>query len=398
MKKLSPLLILLLFIFSCNNVAHVEKRKYLPGYYISIYGHIEKNPRVKTKATNVDQLPIEKAIYITDNLNYENPRQGFSYTEPESFARYNAGFKPISKKSAYPTTVKKSISKQFNKGQNSVNPLKSEAKSVVPQKEPVANTKSPNKSNALFLLLAGLLGGTTLSIFIKHFKEPGKISYWALFNRKKAVSILVAAQTLVCGVGLYVGKMLAEMGLQTSEISTNILLALSAAIIFFFPKQKAESGIFKNSFRKQRLFSFLLTLTGFLLMANVSDRAYYEKDFSPVIAKAFHKSDNAGSHYTNTASYETISQASDEGPQSEPKTGVKILLTIVAVILFLLLGFGIGVLSCSLYCNGQGVLATIVAVGGGIGTLILLIYVLRAIWRKDKPYREQKIKKDESVR
>ncbi|HNW70680.1 MAG TPA: hypothetical protein PKI01_09775 [Bacteroidales bacterium] len=398
MKKLFPLLIMLIFILSCTHVAHVEKRKYLPGYYVSIYGHIEKNPGVKTQSKNISQLPVEKAIYISDNLNNENPKQGFSYTEPEPFERFNTGFKATNNLRVSLTPIKKSSSNSFRTWHGSVKSIKPEAKSAIPQKEPVENSGSANKSNALFLLLAGLLGATSLSIFIKRFKEPGKISYWALFNRKKAVSILVAAQTLVCGIGLFTGKTLAEMGLQTSELSTNILLGLSAAIVFFYPKRKALSGIFKNSYRKQRLFSLLLTLTGFLLMANVSDRAYYEKDLSPVIAKAFHKSDNAGYHNTNTASFETISQASKEGPQADPKMGVKILLTIVAVILFLALCFGIGVLSCSLYCNGQGVLATIVAVGGGIGSLILLIYGLRAIWRTDKPDRRQKISEKVSIR
>lgn len=398
MKKLFPLLMVLLFILSCTHVAHVEKRKYLPGYYVSIYGHVEKNSKVKTKAKTIGQLPVEKATCITNNFDNEIPGTGFSYTEPEPYARFNTGFKATNNLRVSPTPIKNSKPNSFRTGHGSVKSLKPQAKSAIPQKEPVENSGSTSKSNALFLLLAGLLGAATLSIFGKHFKEPQKISYWALFHRKKAVSILVVAQTLVCGLGLFLGKTLAEMGLQTSELSTNILLGLSAVIIFFFPKRKALSGIFKNSYRKQRLFSILLTLTGFLLMANVSDRAYFEKDLSPVISKAFHKTDNSVNDHKTIVSNGTISQVPNDEPQSDPKLGVKILLTIVAIILFLALGFGIGLLSCSLYCNGQGFLATIVAVGGGIGALVLFIFALRAIWRKDKPYGTQKIKEDVSVR
>jgi len=397
MKKLFPLLMVLLFILSCTHVAHVEKRKYLPGYYISIYGHVEKKPAAKTMVKTIDQLPVENVNSITKNFDNENPGTGFSYTEPEPYARLNTGFKATNNLRVSPAPIKKNSSNSFRTGHGSVKSIKPEAKSAIPQKEPVENSDNANKSNALFLMLAGLLGAATLSIFNKRFKEPQKISYWALFHRKKAVSMLVVAQTLVCGLGLFLGKTLAEMGLQTSELSTNILLGLSAVIIFFFPKRKALSGIFKNSYRKQRLFSILLTLTGFLLMANVSDRAYFEKDLSPVISKAFQKTDNIGTDAKTIVPDGTISQVPNDEPQSGPGLGVKILLTIVAIILFLALGFGIGVLSCSLYCNGQGVLATIVAVGGGIGALVLFIYALRAIWRKDKPYRNKKIKEDVST-
>lgn len=398
MKKLFPLLMMLLFILSCTHVAHVEKRKYLPGYYISIYGHVEKNPGVKTKAKTIGQLPVDKTTIITNNFDNVNPGSGFSYAEPEPYARFSDGFKATNHLRVYPTPIKMNASNSFGTGHGSAKSLKPDAKSNITKKDTVENSGRTNKSNTLFLLLAGLLGAGTLTIFGKHFKEPRDISYWALFHRKKAISILVVAQTLVCGLGLFLGKTLAEMGLQTSVLSTNILFALAAVIIFLFPKRKALSGIFKNSYRKQRLFSILLTLTGFLLMANVSNRANYEKDLSPVISKAFQKIDTIGNDAKTIVSNGTISQVSADEPQSAPKLGVKILLTILAILLFLALGVGIGVLSCALYCNGQGVLATIVAVGGGIGTLVLLIFALKAIWGQDKPYRNKKIKENVSIR
>jgi len=248
---------------------------------------------------------------------------------------------------------------------------------------PVAERRT--SSNAIFLFFSGLLMALTIFSFLPSFSRPNKLSFWAKNNSRKAQGIILTSHAAIGTFGLYLGNKLTEHEIITSDISTNLLFGLASVTTFLYPVRNVFTGLFKTSHKKQKLFSLLLTLSGFLLLVNVGNRSSAEKDFSPVTASLIYEMTayEVVPGFSNQAS-NAVTYNNTNAPKYEPWEIVgNVLLTILALVGFLALLYIVAFFTCALACNGQEALSATVAITGGTLSVYLLIIAFKAIWKKN---------------
>jgi hypothetical protein len=73
---------------------------------------------------------------------------------------------------------------------------------------------------------------------------------------------------------------------------------------------------------------------------------------------------------------------------NDPSKGEKVLLVILSILVALGLLYLVAALSCSIACSGSEAIALLVAIGGTAGVILLLIFVIRAIYGKRRKKKE----------
>ena len=81
----------------------------------------------------------------------------------------------------------------------------------------------------------------------------------------------------------------------------------------------------------------------------------------------------------------------------EMSDGGKVGLIILCVLLALVLAYGVAALSCSLSCSGSEGAATVVAILGLAGIVLLTFFVIRSITRKSKKEKPKEPKEEKPV-
>jgi hypothetical protein len=377
MKKILLLLLVSFILASCRDLLHIEKRKYLPGYFIDLAS--KKSDKALTAKTQEEKYATSPEKITTDNKS-EQDQQINSFTRCETLAvscngKKTSNFKIIFTKSQNTDTQALSSRISINKQTNKT----AESNDLPSVKETSAKTKNRNTNDSFFLLLAGLFCALTATAFQVLFSRPTNMVYWASKNRMKTIAIISVLRLFIGALGMFVGKNLYDMGIITSEISTCALYVLAAAAALLYPGKNKEKNIFPSFLKKQNVFGILLTIAGFLLMANISNRTCLDKTFSPVTKMAIHGFDRIENVSPDNVAQETLSN--NISKETKPGNIVPVLLTILAVILFLAIMALVMALSCGLICNGQEALAALVLIVGIPSGIILFIQLIRAIWK-----------------
>jgi hypothetical protein len=235
--------------------------------------------------------------------------------------------------------------------------------------------KSPNK---MFLIGTGILGLLCMGVLLPFLPKTRKIAYWAFKNPTKTKWLLVGAQVLTSAAGLFLGKRLYDEGIVTSETTTNALFALATAGTLFYPKKQANKEFFWKSYRKQKMLSLLMALTGVGLVTNLGNRIAADREFSPVASSAMLMLDKHYYDKPNAISY--ASYTTTAGQHKEPMSkGGTIALRVLATVLMVFLLVLITVATCWLICIEQPVWAVLLFFGGGGAVVYGYIRALRAL-------------------
>jgi len=274
---------------------------------------------------------------------------------------------------------------------------------TVSNKPPViithTETNLPVKRNGLLLYLSAIASGMLLfGLNQKYGKRMDGLKLWAAKNPWKTRFITGGVDILLGTVGYYAGKNLAANGIYTSEISTGVLTVLFLTAALFYPVRKTVA----SHHTKKTISDLIMIMSAFLVMTNTGNQNINIKPtmFGVMNINSIYRqkntltSVNSGRHaqsqsisftydpetiFKNTA-YQSPSQKENQvkSPEEKKEKTNRIVMSILAVILCVALGFLLLMACCGIWCNGMEFLAILLGVVGGA----LIIWILYKLLNK----------------
>ncbi len=322
MKKGILLTLLLSFLFSCSTV-HIEKRRFRKGFHVSWN---------KNKQSN-EEKGHEDAVFKNENTGNASATKTIQL---QSVEKKSIKVKPekVRLKSVKKTTNIKNRSNQFKRKPTSKTKIDSgEDRSTTSRNKEHRLKEDVSKKNKSALYYLFLLGLVPLIAFQK--KSGFKLSRWASKNKTKAQVLVGVSTFLAVASSFGLGNILQW---QTSSAMLVAPVSLVAASVFINAKKVGkDSRLFKNRFSYTLLnvgTTFGSFFAGTNLPALLSSPGYSE---DPMILHP----------------------------------AVSVILILLLTILLVIALYGVAVLSCAIACNGAGVLAVIVLLGGVFLALFL---------------------------
>jgi hypothetical protein len=247
----------------------------------------------------------------------------------------------------------------------------------------VDNQISRTTDNTIPLLL-GVSGLFSLFLLKRGQRKAGEFSYWAAKNPWKARAILTSAHLATGISAITLGNHLLNEGVYFSDTSNYLSMAAFSTSALLYSST--------NSFIQRKIHDTILFTTGTIMLISVGNQYTFTNQDNSYLAIPSHRFTTNYSYIENSS--EKIAPVKDE--PSKKSTGAKIGLTVLAVVLFAVLAYGLAALSCSIACSGNEGMAAIVGIGGGIGLIALLVISLKAIYRKAPNKKKQKIATEKS--
>lgn len=233
-----------------------------------------------------------------------------------------------------------------------------------------------------------------------------KLSFWAHRHPWGARFAIVGSFVLLNLIGILVGLLLKNMNVF---LPLSFLLAgagLYAASFLAYP-QKLRKGL--RYYWRRKVFDLGLAASTFLMviyMGNQPGQLFrYSSPFQTAMASVpYNPGDNLRQKGHKSIRDFSASMKGEDGKMLKWKERKKLLkeqirgikksnefskkqqigLIILSVIIAIGLLMLVAALACSIACNGSGVLAVIVGVGGAAVIIILLLSVIRKLSRKHK--------------
>ncbi len=366
-------LLFLYLLVSCS----VEKRHYLPGY------HIEWESRNKLNLAPTKNVIKEKTPQATKNeISLVNNSEVVTKFAPSSATRKKNTISPKVKTENRIISNKKSNAVTLNNNNNGSVPYR--------------NNKKENKKSqdVIFAILGGFIGLLTFGAFKIGEKKIKNISYWANNNKWKSRGALTGIKLFLGTLGVYFGSVLFKNDIIITNTITNALMMASLLTAFLYPVRQKKGEKYRIQYARQKTFDLALSMSGFMLMASVGNQASASKDYFPIVSEFNHQIDKKvdlfvpNSFYASSGSLNLSLRMNEKdnvkenAKDSSGEVIGKIFLTILAFALFALLEALILGLSCSLSCNGSEAAAIIVGVGGTVLNVLLLVAIMRAIFKK----------------
>ncbi len=251
-------------------------------------------------------------------------------------------------------------------------------------------SQSGRRNLAGFVYMMALITG--LLALTLHKKMPAlttRISIWSARNPNKA-RFIIAGLHVILGTEAYIlGERLSEAGTGFSDMSRDILLAALFVSALLYPVRTSSAGLFKYSSLRQKTHDLVFILSASLLMVYTGNKKLEsEPSLSDLVNGKNRQQQSSlitsadGGNVNQSTVYRPDRLLQDEPPAAQKNQmgkGKKIILTIVAAILFLAAAFGLLYLSCLIYCDGLEVLAFVLGIGGGLLLILLLYWVLKKI-------------------
>jgi len=347
----------------------IEKRRYLPGYYVSLTGNNSKGVRsLKGKTVKPLTTPSIKSATCVEIPN--------TLTKNQLIANSKSDEKAIIANKIEPTTdAARSIKCNSNKSKNNPAVKKSNSLNV---NLPSHKEKQHSTDDILFLTLSGLFIAGFAAAFKPFVSKTRVLGYWALNNRKVSRGLHFVAHCGLAASGFYLGQQIYDAGFASSEVTTYTLSGLVAIITAFYPKRKVKSGIFKNTYFKQKMFSMLMVASGLMLFINIGNQFKSKQDSKNTTI--------IESIITHTPTIDTATSYPSQEEQEEK--ALKIILTIFAAIISLALCLLIVGGSCALFCSGQGAIGALLLIIGLPTVIILSVEIFKTIWKPKKKVPE----------
>lgn len=359
MTKLFLSLFLFLFFFSCNNSFQLEKRKYMKGYYLNILSNKKAANDKIEKKQNSDSSALYRVASIV-NMSEGIPEN----TKPK------INFASALKKEHLNSLKEREYkdNKRFE-----LHPISYKKPEDI-RKKVIEKRKVSRSADVWLLSFSGFLGLITFGMFRrKNISRMSKLSRWASDNTWKSRLVVIGIKFFLACSGLFVGKMVADMGMQVSEIAKSILLVCFPVIAFFYPAQKIQSSFYPT----RKAIDMGLIACGFLLMVTAGNYASSGKSISPQADYMLKPL-----YYSN----DIITIDSDKLSNDGKNNIGRIIGTVLSSLLFFLLIILAAYISCELSCAGQEGLSWIVLIGGTLGALFTWCALLITIWglKKEK--------------
>lgn len=262
----------------------------------------------------------------------------------------------------------------------------------------VTEIKTEEKTDANAILLALLASlGLTVGLSVAASKTNArKISEWAKNNSKLTVGLILGVKGIMGVAGLYAGKMMYESGLEVSENLIYAGFGATALAAITYPRKNSSLAFFKGSYLRRKGHDVVLTVAGLLLSVTMGNRVAADPSYSESVSGLFETTSSISSKNKNTGAFNNsfhfkeIKSSLEESvfsmasEKQEMTSGVKILLTILAIIALAAAMYGLVVAYCSLSCSGQEGLAILVLIGGGAVAIGLFTAAMISMWGNKK--------------
>ncbi len=364
MKKLSFILILSAVIASCS--LEIQKRHYRSGYHVSISKRFYKQKKNFSKPEEFSLSKTHSSEIAFANSSRSNSQESQKTNFPVS--------QPVDESLHYSSFIvnKNNSSKQkYSSKDNSTSKTNHQIKQLV-QKTKYLSANEKKNSDFWFLGLAGSLASLFLFAFNPFVPATRKIGYWALNHRKLTRVLHFVGHVMLAGCALFLGKQLHQIGVITTDVTTYALAGVTSIVALLYPSRKHKKGLFKNTYRKQKLFALVMVMSGFSLFLNMGNRLSAH-DWNYGIK------DTDSNHIA-----QLFSSGAPNHESSKVNTAGRVVLTVVTCLVSMLLCLLIAAASCSLSCSGQEGLSVIILILGFPAVIISMIAVIKAIWRPAK--------------
>ncbi|MGK7389504.1 MAG: hypothetical protein ACNS60_04110 [Candidatus Cyclobacteriaceae bacterium M2_1C_046] len=227
--------------------------------------------------------------------------------------------------------------------------------------------------------ISGILSLIGLGIFQKQSKM---ISDWGVQNPWTTRILLTGAHLATAYCCVTIGNQMASEGVFFSENFRNTALIIGGASVLLYPMRKSDIKIFQGSYMTRKIHDLALFASGAALVLSFSNAYKPADSYLKFVPETQITASNSETVYTNVFT---------DPKQGEPKKGMKtwekVVLTVLAVAVFVVLGFGVGALACTIACNGSEALALIVFNVGLAGLILLLITALKGIF--NRPWKKK---------
>ena len=260
-----------------------------------------------------------------------------------------------------------------------------------------------HKSEAFVLMMAVLAGLIPLATIKSTPKLAADISFWAAMNPWKTRIMFAAAQIALGTAGFMLGVKLADNGVHFSALSWDLSLGSFLFSSLLYPAKNTSFNLFKHTYLRQKAFDLALAISGFMLMVNTGNDTGTRSSFGKMVnfngyeRQTVNITDNQNPVPTQLLYHQSDKQLQDKQtvvPKKERSNADNIILTTLAVLATLVLGFIVAAAACSLSCNGMGGLAALTGIGGGALVLVLAIWAIKSIWH---PKQRNRIRNVRSV-
>jgi hypothetical protein len=206
------------------------------------------------------------------------------------------------------------------------------------------------------------------------------LSCWAQRHKWLARIIIIIASCLLFLIAWIVGGVMELSGYNLSSIWLWALLVVGLGTMAVYPHSKLQRKSVSYTYRKT--FDAILTCCSICIIVCISNQPQrmgpsptYQSFVSTAHA-AYHKppvKPNLKQQKQFLKKWIKIAKAHWKQANDQQKTGMVVL----AVILGLLLGFGVSALSCSIACNGSAVAALAVLLLGLTGVFFLCRAIIK---------------------
>jgi hypothetical protein len=225
-----------------------------------------------------------------------------------------------------------------------------------------------------------------------------RISKWAQRHPIAARLIITLSHLLIMTNGLLAGLFLFFNDWQHASYTLFFLITSFTLLFIFYPKRGQKTGLFKYSYRSQKIHDFGLVFFSFL-MISVGSNNWLVKNIttvstsSPTATFIIHKQKKNSKRQLKKQLRTELRALKKEFKKRKNKKGsklVRILLTLLVFGAAIGLGALIAGLACHLSCSGYSGLATLVGIGGIGGIAILVGIINRKIWFNNPRYQTNK--------
>ncbi len=264
-----------------------------------------------------------------------------------------------------------------------------------------------HKSEAFVLMMAVLAGLIPLAAIKSSPKLAADISFWAAMNPWKTRFMFAGTQIALGTVGFMLGVKLADNGVHFSALSWDLLLGSFLFSSLLYPTKNGSINFFKHTYLRQKAFDLALAISGFMLMVNTGNDPGTRASFVRMVNFKGHEQQNVNIlNNQNPAPSQLLYHQSDRQlqneqtvvPKKERSKGDNILLTTLAVLGALVLGFIVAAAACSLSCNGMEGLAVLTGIGGGVLVVVLAIWAIKSIWNPKQRNRIKNVRSAQQER
>ena len=243
-----------------------------------------------------------------------------------------------------------------------------------------------------------------------------KLSFWAQSNPKKAKYLIAIMQIFQLITGIYIGLSLFANDIILGNHWKYALLSLFIVALLIYPM--AASNIF--NFKKRKLKEGLLQFSIFFLVIVLSNQMPSKLDIEPfpktssftsdspdaLLIVLKEKSSNEEKITKHNLNKKPRKRTWKKGLRQKIKQELKVMRAkkngngvvgvkiAFAIIVGILLSFGILILACALSCSGFTVLAGIVLLLGISSIVVGLVFLIKHIIRKHKRKQKREEKKE----